>query len=68
MTNDLIKISAWTYQLKVSFNPDVTKQAQELILPQKSKKPGQPTNASIANTNCWKYHKMYRDGKVDFCQ
>lgn len=56
MTNDLIKISAWTYQLKVSFNPDVTKQAQELILPQKSKKLGQPTiylnNASIANTNC----------------
>ena len=40
----------------VSFNPDVTKQAQELILPQKSKKLGQPTiylnNASIANTNC----------------
>lgn len=40
----------------VSFNPDVTKQAQELILPQKYKKLGQPAiylnNASIANTNC----------------
>ena len=56
MTNDLIKVSAWTYQLKLSFNPDVTKQAEELLLPQKSKKLGQPTiylnNASIANTNC----------------
>ena len=30
LNNDLLKISKWAYQWKMSFNPDVSKQAQEV--------------------------------------
>ena len=39
LNDDLEKISNWTFQWKMSFNPDVNKQAQEVIFscgPQKS--------------------------------
>ena len=36
--NDLIKISNWAYQWKMSFNPEVTKQAQEVVFSCKSQK------------------------------
>ena len=29
----LVKITHWAYQWKMSFNPDITKQAQEIIFP-----------------------------------
>ena len=29
--DDLIKISSWAHQWKMSFNPEVTKQAQEVV-------------------------------------
>ena len=31
LNDDLIKISSWAYQWKMSFNPEVTKQAQEVV-------------------------------------
>ena len=31
LNDDLIKISNWAYQWKMSFNPEVTKQAQEVV-------------------------------------
>ena len=31
LNNDLLKISDWAIQWKMSFNPDPSKQAQELI-------------------------------------
>ena len=31
LNNDLLKIQDWAYQWKMSFNPDRTKQAQEII-------------------------------------
>ena len=36
--NDLKKISDWAFQWKMSFNPDPSKQAQELIFSRKLKK------------------------------
>ena len=39
MNNDLIEIGAWAYQWKMYFNSYVTKQAQNVISSQKSKKP-----------------------------
>ena len=38
MNKDLIKIRKWAYQWKMSFNPDISKQAQEVIFSRKSKK------------------------------
>ena len=31
LNNDLTKIDTWVYQLKMSLNPDLRKQAQEVL-------------------------------------
>ena len=38
LNNDLVKINRWAYQWKMSFNPDPSKQAQEVIFSRKTKK------------------------------
>ena len=38
LNNDLVKISSWDYQWKMSFNADRRKQAQEVIFSRKTKK------------------------------
>ena len=38
INNDLVKISKWAYQLKMSFNPDINKQATEICFPQRREK------------------------------
>ena len=38
LNSDLMKISMWAYQWKMSFNPDVSKQAQEVIFSKKTQK------------------------------
>ena len=43
LNSDLRKISMWAYQWKMSFNPDVSKQAQEVIFSKKNKKLFHPT-------------------------
>ena len=43
LNDDLIKISNWEYQWKMSFNPEVTKQAQEVVFSRKSQKVTHPT-------------------------
>ena len=35
LNEDLLKIIQWAYQWKISFNPHVTKQAQEIIFSRK---------------------------------
>ena len=35
LVNDLVKIIIWAFQWKINFNPDPTKQAQELLFRQK---------------------------------
>ena len=42
LNNDLVKISEWAYQWKMSFNPDSTKQAQEVIFSRKSQSQKHP--------------------------
>ena len=39
LNDDLVKINNWTYQWKMSFNPDFKKQAQKVIFRRKTKKP-----------------------------
>ena len=41
--NDLCKISNWAFQCKMSFNPDSSKQAQEVIFSRKIQKTGHPS-------------------------
>ena len=38
LNNDLSRIKHWTFQWKISFNPDLNKQAQEVIFSRKLKK------------------------------
>jgi hypothetical protein len=40
--NDLKTITAWVYQWKMKFNPDISKQAVEVIFSQKRCKPQHP--------------------------
>ena len=69
MNKDLVKISKWAYQWKMSFNPDITKLALEVIFSRKSKKIDHPTvyfnHAPVAHTNCHKHLGMYYDEKLN---
>ena len=38
INNDLVKISRWAYQWKMSFNPDINKQATEVYFSQRRAK------------------------------
>ena len=42
LNNDLDKITVWANQWKMSFNPDITKQAIEVIFFQKTQSIGAP--------------------------
>ena len=42
LNNDLFKISKKAYQGKIPFNPDVSKQAQEIVFSRKSHKFAHP--------------------------
>ena len=42
LNDDLVKINNWSYQWKMSFNPDPNKQAQEVIFRKKTKKINHP--------------------------
>ena len=52
LNDDLKKISDWAYQWKMSFNPDLSKQAREVIFSCKSSRVDQPrvtfNNSSVA--------------------
>ena len=50
LNEDLKKINDWATQWKMSFNPDPTKQAQEVISSRKIKKP-LPIPLNFNNTN-----------------
>ena len=43
LNNDLPKDNRWTYQWKMSFNPDPTKQTQEVIFGRKPEKEYHPS-------------------------
>ena len=70
LNNDLLKINSWTYQWKMSFNPDPSKQAQEVILSRKIKKPSHPdlifNNNKVIQTPYQKHLDMFLDDKLNF--
>ena len=59
LKDDLQKISDWPFKWKMLFNPDVTKQAQEVIFSRKSNKTDHPVvyfnEAPVAKASCQKH-------------
>ena len=63
LNDDLKKISEWAFKWKVIFNPDITKQAQEVTFSRKNTKTDHPifffNEATVAHTQCQKH--LYRN-------
>ena len=59
LNDDLKKISNWDNQRKMSFNPDKSKQAQEIIFPRKTQKVIRPpaifSNMPVVLSSCQKH-------------
>ena len=70
LNNDLVKINRWAYQWKMSFNPDPTKQAQEVIFSRKMKKEYHPplafNNNNVSETNSQKHLGAVLDNLLSF--
>ena len=72
LNDDLSKISEWAYRwaYKMLFNPDITKQAQEVIFSRKHIKIDHPivyfNEAPVAHTTCQKHLGMHLDEKLNF--
>ena len=70
LTEDLEKITAWANQWKMKFNPDMTKQAIEVIFSSKYKKPSHPdltfNEIPVARNNATKHIGMILDEKLNF--
>ena len=70
LNNDLVKINRCAYQCKMSFNPDPSKQAQEVIFSRKTKKEYHPplafNNNNVLETNSQKYLGVVLDNHLSF--
>ena len=70
LNKDLEKISKWTTQWTMNFNPDTTKQAQEAIFSPKSKRKVHPpllfNNASVTRTSSQKHLGIKLDNQLKF--
>ena len=70
LNNDLFKISKWAYQWKTSFNPDVSKQAQEVVVSQKNYKLAHPpvlfNNVPVKRCSIQKKLGIHLDEKLNF--
>ena len=67
---NLQTISEWEYKWKMSFNPDVSKQAQEVIFSRKQAKSVHPdlvfNNTPVHQTHCQKHLGVHLDIKLNF--
>ena len=70
LNDDLRKVSVWAYNWKMSFNPDPSKQAQEVIFTRKLIKPSHPTlffnNLPVQKTMIQKHLGLFLDDKLNF--
>ena len=70
LNEDLIRLTQWVYQWKMSFNPDITKQAQEIIFSRKKNDTSHPslyfTNARIKSVQ--KHFGLFLDEKLWFLE
>ena len=70
LNNDLSKISNWAFHWKMSFNPDPSKQAQEVIFSRKIQKTCHPSiyfnNKSVKQVPSQKHLGLSLDSKLNF--
>ena len=70
LNEDLNKINHWAFQWKMSFNPDPSKQAQEVIFSCKLQKSVYPplhfNNIAVTQSTTRKHLGMILDVKLDF--
>ena len=70
LNNYLKKVLDWTYQWKISFNPDLSKQAREVIFSRKASRVDHPVvtfnNSPVACTPCQKQFGLYLDERLNF--
>ena len=72
INNDLVKISRWAYQWKMSFNPDINKQATEVYFSQRREKSlPQPiifNSNNVLTSPCQKHPGLVLDSKLSFIE
>ena len=70
LNNDLKRVSNWAFQCKMSFNPDPSKRAQEVIFSRKLKKVTDPplvfNNANASQFKSQKHLGIILDSKLTF--
>ena len=70
LVKDLDTVTAWAYQWKMVFNPDITKQAIEVIFSCKNKKPDHPPLAfngiPVSREPFTKHLGVYLDNRLNF--
>ena len=70
LVNDLETVTSWAYQWKMVFNPDITKQAIEVIFSCKTNKPEHPelwfNEIPIARKPFTKHLGVYLDSRLNF--
>ena len=70
LNNDLSKINNWAFQWKMSFNPDPSKQAQEVLFSRKIQKTCHPSiyfnNKSVKQVTSQKHLGLILDSKLNF--
>ena len=70
LNNDLSKISNWAFQWKMSFNPDPSKQVQEVIFSRKIQKTCHTSiyfnNKSVEQVPSQKHLELILDSKLNF--
>ena len=70
LSNDLFIISNWAYEWKMSFNPDRSKQAEEVIFSRKTSIQSHPVltfdNSPVIKTTHHKHLGLILDEKLDF--
>ena len=72
LKQDLGAITNWAFQWKMVFNPDLSKQAQEVIFSRKIKKLLHPTllfnNIPLSNSLFQKHHGLTLDVKLNISE
>ena len=70
LNDDLEEISNWAYKCKMSFNPDKSEQAQEIIFAHETQKVIHPpaifNNMPVVYSSCQNYLGIYLDEKLNF--
>ena len=70
LNHDLHMINCWAHQWKLDFNPDINKQAVEVLFSHKSKKPTHPplffNGAEVLRVNEHKHLGLILDSKLSF--